>query len=205
MRMPKINLSFSNLRDAEVKGESDFILRSMFGNAAFTDPMPSLADVQSAIVNYGDALTAAASLDINMVALKNQYRQVLESVLFQLGLYVMCVANGDVTILISSGFKLAKTPASNPISAPDSIVLTNGPSSGKLVAVVPTVKGANSYLHCLTAEPITPTSIWVNLVSRSRKCTFDNLQPGVKYWAKTAAVGKGGQMMFSPLASQFAQ
>ena len=123
----------------------------------------------------------------------------------QLGMYVMFVANGDVAILISSGYNLTKTPQPVVITASESITLKNGPSTGKLTTLVATQKGAPSYLHSVTTDPVTADSKWISLSSRTGKCTFANLQPGVKYWGKTAVVASDGEMFYSPMGSWIVQ
>jgi len=205
MRLQKISVSFSHYSDANLKAKADFILQSMTGNAAFVAPIPTLADLQTAITNFGDALTTASTLDRNAVAQKNQCREILEGILSQLGMYVMFIANGDVAILISSGYTLTKVPQPGSVTAPEGIVIKNGPSTGQLTTVVPTQKAASSFLHSVTTDSVTADSKWISLSSRTGKCTFTDLQPGLKYWGKTAAVASDGEMFYSPLGSWIVQ
>ena len=204
MRLQKISVSFSHYSDANLKAKADFILQSMTGNAAFVAPIPTLADLQTAITNFGDALTTAATLDRNAVAQKNQCREILEGILSQLGMYVMFIANGDVAILISSGYTLTKVPEPQPLIAPENITVKNGITSGQLTAVVTRVKGA-SYLFEIAADPLTATSTWSANPSHASKFTFTGLIPGQKYWLRTAAVGKKGELAFGPTIAQIAQ
>ena len=85
-------------------------LASITDSPNFSDSIPSITQLQTAITRYSNALVNAAEQGKNNVAEKNKYRQQLELLLYQLGMYVMFVANGDVIILISSGYTLAKDP-----------------------------------------------------------------------------------------------
>jgi len=85
-------------------------LASITDNPNFSDPIPSITQLQTAITRYSNALVNVAEQGKNNVAEKNKYRQQLELLLYQLGMYVMFVANGDVTILMRSGYTLAKDP-----------------------------------------------------------------------------------------------
>ena len=95
MRIQKITLSFTKFSDADFETKAKHILSSMTGNPAFSDPIPTLAAVQEAISSYSTALVAAAGLGKNNVAEKNKFRLQLEQLLYQLGMFVMFVANGD--------------------------------------------------------------------------------------------------------------
>src|SRR5258706_11468494 len=110
MRIQKISISFSKYSNADFLTKAEHILQSMTGNPAFTDPIPTIAELQAAVTKYSNDLVAAAGLGRNNVAKKNKSRQALELLLGQLGMFIMFVANGDAAILTSSGYTLTKDP-----------------------------------------------------------------------------------------------
>ena len=205
MRNPKIILNYTSLSDADFEGKGTFILTSMTGNPHFPDPVPTLVEVQAAVTNYSDALNAAAGLGRNNVALKNKCRNELQGLLTQLGMYVMLVANGDVAILTSSGFTLAKVPEPAYITNPGNVTLSNGVTAGQLVSSVAAVLGARLYFHEICDAPPTDNTVWDRKQTSRARFVFTGLIPGKQYWVRVAVTGSGEQIAYSTVATQFVQ
>lgn len=201
----KIKINFSRYTDSDLETVAGFILQSMTGNAHFPSPIPTLAELQTALTTYSTALVKAEDLGRLNVAEKRQARRQLELLLGQLGMYVMYIANGDEVILTSSGYSLAKEPEPQNIANPGNVTLGNGVSTGEMVASVKAVAGARSYIHQITADPLTPESVWQSSTSSKSKMLYSNLQPGTKYWVRIAAVGTSDQTTYSPLSSMYVQ
>lgn len=205
MKNSKISVSFTKFSDADILTKSEHILQSMTGNVSFPNPIPTLAELQTAIDAYSVALTNAKGLGKVPVAIKNQTRAVLEQLLFQLGMFVMYVANGDETILITSGYTLTRTPEPNYITSPGNVTLENGVTSGELVCAVKSQKAVKSYLHQITAELPAENTVWESNASSRSRYVFTNLQPGKQYWIRVAAIASNEQTAYSTVATQFAQ
>lgn len=205
MKTPKINLGFYGYTDADFENKVAHILNSMTGNPAFPTPIPALADVQAALNKYREDLIAAATLDRVAIAKKNQSRAELELLVKQLGMYVMFIAREDVAILTSSGFTLSKQPEPRYITNPGNVTLSNGLSSGELVASVEAVPGAKSYVYQIVATEPTDTTVWESITVTRSKYTFGGLLPGKRYWVRVAAAGRDEQIAYSPVASQYVQ
>ena len=205
MKSAKLNINFSGYTDANLEQKAASILQNMTANLYFPTPIPTLADLQAALTNYNSALVNAADLGRVNVAEKNKARKVLELLLTQLGMYVMYIANGDAAILTSSGYTLSKTPEPQYITNPGVVIITNGITSGQLVSSVKAVKGGKSYLHQVTEDPITQSSVWDSTASSRSSYTFQNLEAGKKYWIRVAVVGSGEQIAYSANSSQYAQ
>lgn len=205
MKTLKVSINFSTYTDSDLETKAEMILQNMTGNPAFANPIPTLAELQTATENYSVALVKAANLGRTDVAEKNKLRTQLELLLGQLGMYVMYIANGDAAILTSSGYSLTKTPEPQYITNPGNVMLSNGITSGELTSTVKGVKGARTYLHQITADPLTADSVWESTAGSRSSFTFQNLQAGKKYWVRVAAVGSGHQIAYSPNSSQFVQ
>ncbi len=199
----KIKFNFMRLSDSDLETKAGFILQSMTGNPHFLTPIPTLADLQTAVAAYSAALVNAADKSRMKVAEKNQARQTLELLLGQLGMYVMYIANGDEVILTSSGFSLAKTPEPQIIANPGSVSLTPGVSVGEMEAFCKTVAGARSYNHLITPAPLTEESVWESTSSSRSKMRYSNLVSGEKYYVRIEAVGSQNQRTLSPESSMF--
>ena len=205
MRIPKITLNFARLRDSVFENKAKHILESMTDNPNFPDPIPTLVQLQTAITNYSNALVAAAELGKNNVANKNKYRSELELLLFQLGMFVMFVANGNVTILISSGYTLSKEPEPQHLENPGMVMLENGISTGQLVATIKKPAGARSFAHEICDEQPTPATVWNSTPTSRSSFVFNGLLPGKQYWVRVAVTGSAGQIAYSTVSTQFAQ
>jgi hypothetical protein len=198
MKSPKLRLDFSKMSDSDLEAKSLAIVQAMTENAAyFPTPKPTMPDFIASVSGYSTQLSKAASRDKDQVALKNQLRVALESILMQVGYYVSNTANGNVAILTGSGFDMTKDPVNRPpIGAPENLTLTNGINSGEVMISVDVVKGAKSYLFQYCPDPLTDNPVWESLPSSSRKMTLA-LEPGKKYWYRVAAIGPRKQVTYT--------
>jgi hypothetical protein len=203
MKNPKLNLSIGGYTDSDFQGKSKYVLSSLTGNPAFPQTVPPLADLSTAINAYGSALVGAASGTHAMVAAKNERRAELEAIYTQLGMYVMYVANGNLEILVSSGYTVAKDREPVYISNPGNVTLINGVTSGELESIVGAVKGSKLYLHQISETEPTENTVWDTRTCSRCKYTFKGLVPGKKYWVRVAATASGDQIAYSTIASQY--
>lgn len=203
--MKKICISFSAFSDVNFKKKGEDIYASLFNNAAYTNLVPTLPELDASVNKFSAALAAAATYDRVAVAEKNKCRGELDAILRQLGFCVMTQANGDEAILVSSGFTLAKTREPRHITNPGNVTLSNGITSGAMVSAVKPVAGGKSYVHeIVSILPIVGT-VWVSSTSSTSVFVFNNLVPGKQYWVRVAVIGARGQMAYSNVATKFAQ
>ena len=205
MNVTKVSISFTKYADAAFETKAEYIVSCMTGNPAFSSPIPTLADVQTVLTKYSTDLVAAAGRGLVAVAEKNKSRRVLELLLTQLGMYVMYIANGDEAILTSSGYSTIKMPAGQQLDNIGQVMVTNGPTSGVLETSVKNVKGARSFLHEYTDSLPTEETQWESTPSSKSNYAFTKLQPGKQYWFRVAAIGTRNQLVYSSVATQFAQ
>jgi hypothetical protein len=205
MKMYRLKTGFDPMSDSDFETKSSHIYACMSGNAYFPSPTPDLPTLLVALQAYTGALTVAQNKDKNAVAVKNQARENLTALLIQLANSVMTTANGDKTMLISSGFDLAKKGETTPIVKPVIVSLTDGENDGELVVKVPSVKGASGYAPQYTLDPLTADSEWTQFVTTTSKYTFKNLQSSKKYWCRIAAVGPYNQVVYSDALSRVVQ
>ncbi len=205
MKTQRISLGFSPLSYADFLEEAKHIHSKMNGNAYFPDPTPKLSDVDAAITAYGTALTAAKELGKDNVAEKNKARLALTALLQDLGRYAMFVAKGDVTMLISSGYRLNKMPQPVHLEVPGTVSISNGPVPGSMTVKVKAVKGAQSYIHQITDAPPTGNTVWVSATTGRSRYVHTSLTRGKEYWVRAGATGSNEQLTYGPVTSQFAQ
>jgi hypothetical protein len=205
MRRSRITTGFDNQSDAEFETKTGSIYLSMLDNANFPTPVPPLVDVDALIKSYSQALVAAKDRSKNSVALKIEARARLTAAMVQLASSVSTAANGDKTILISSGFDLARRGEFKPLEKPKNISLKDGINPGELIVKISAVKGAKSYNAQYTADPLTAASVWMQETTTKCKHTFKNLDSTKKYWCRVAAVGSYGQLVYSDAINRVVQ
>ncbi len=202
----KIIINYRKLSDGDFVAKVQCIINALTGNPDYTDPIPTLADLQTALGTFILSLPAASQGSKPDIVIKDQNRIALQDLVRQLGLFVMYIANGNVTMLAGSGFDLAKARSSQNLATPGAVKLRDGISTGMLTSSIPKPAGSRGCIHELTADPITQDSQWQTVVTSSVSHTFENLTAGKKYWARVGAIGKKGEIAYSNLyLSKFVQ
>ena len=205
MKMNRIKTGFDTLSDPDFETKAQSIHAFMVASPYFPAPVPDLPSIQTAIQAFSDALTAAQNKNKNAVALKNEARATLTALLIQLASSVTTTANGDKTMLVSSGFDLAKDGETSVLVKPDSITLADGVNAGELVVKIPAVKGASGYGPQYTTDPLTADSEWTQFMTTTSKYTFKNLGTAKKYWCRVAAIGPYNQVVYSDAVCRVVQ
>lgn len=201
----KITTGFERLSDANLLTKSLDISKSMDGNTSLPAPTPTLVELNAAIAEFQTTLTAAAARERTQVVLKNQARLALIALLNDLSNYVTFTANGDAAILSSSGFTLRKIPQPVIVPKPNKILVADGPNSGELTVSVGSRKGARSFVHQYTPDPMQPQSVWVSTPTTSKTYTFTGLAKAQSYWCRVGVVGSNGQLVYSDAISRVVQ
>jgi len=203
--MKTVCISFSKFTDVNFLKKGEFIYSSLNGNPLYVTLALLLPILKTALEKYAIDLAAAATSDRVAVAQKNKSYSELLVVLKELGLAVMAEAKGDETMLVSSGFTLAKEREARYIYNPGNVILSNGITSGQMISMVKAVNGAKSYIHEISSSMPGEETTWVSTTSSSSKFVFENLIPGKQYWVRVAVVGSRNQIAYSNTGNWFAQ
>jgi hypothetical protein len=191
--------------DALLLTDTETILANMTGNPAFATPDPTLSEVTTAKTEFATALANAANGGIELTAIKNDKRAALAALLRNLASYVQVACNGDLTVLLSSGFPIQK-PQRFPIGvlpAPTNVAVTLGTRSGELDAAMPPVFGASIYnWHLARADA--PNVFVQTTQTTAASTSFEDLTPGVVYIVQVNAVGAAGPSDWSNPVSKMA-
>jgi hypothetical protein len=204
--MDKIISSFNRGRDGDLLIDSGKVIQDMTNNKAlFSEPNPTVAALKQATEEYQTALNNAAGRDTVMVSIKNDKRAVLRTLLTQMAGYVTSVAKGDRSVLLASGFSLARSKGEVKTLKPIEKLIVNTETPEQAVIRVRKVNGAKAYMHQYTTGVVTSESQWVSRTITEPSCTISGLQPGVKYAFRVIAIGPGEQSVYSPIVSRFIQ
>ena len=191
--------------DALLITDTQTIITDLTGNVSYPTPAPTLVAITTALDEFTIALANAADGGITLTAIKNDKRAALVVLLRNLANYVQVTCNGDLTVLLSSGFPIQK-PQRSPIGvlpAPVNLVVSLGELSGQLNAVVPPVFGASVYNWRLMATNA-PTVVLQTAQTTAGRTTFTGLTPGVAYTAQVNAVGAAGPSDWSQPVTKMA-
>jgi hypothetical protein len=204
--MDKIIGSFNRGRDGDLVNESGKVIQDMTKNVAlFPNPNPTVAELMKVTEEYRVALYNAQGKDTVMVSIKNDIRAVLRTMLTQLAEYVTSVAKGDRTVLLASGFTLARAKGEVTSLKPINKLVVDTETPEQAVLRVTKVKGARAYVYQYTTGAVGSESQWVSRTITEHSCTISGLQPGVKYAFRVIAIGPGEQSVYSPIVSRFIQ
>ncbi|MCE9611619.1 MAG: hypothetical protein K8R23_15585 [Chthoniobacter sp.] len=169
------------------------ILQWMTNNPSYPNPVPDLGTVQTAFTAYKVATADASQGGKQNIAVRNARREELTGLMRQLSSYVSATANGDLEVLISSGFpvqKPSRTPI-GPLPAPDAPVVVPGPVTGSLKATSTPLYGASSYNWSVALQSEPETDVKTAQTTGAR-AEFTGLTPGQIYVVCLNAVGTAG-------------
>ena len=116
--------------------------------------------------------------------------------------YVNGTANGNLEILLSSGFPVQKTGRTpvGPLPAPEAPVVTQGVISGTITVAAPPVYGASAYNWSLALESAPEVDVQTAQTTGART-EFSGLTPGKVYVVSLNAVGAAGVSDWSDYGS----
>lgn len=201
----KVNTSFNRGRDGDLVNDGYRVVDHMTDNSHFPTPNPTVALLKQATQEYQQALYDAAGRDQKLVAIKDNRRAVLRSMLTQMAEYVNSVADGDREKLLSSGFKLAKNRGEDGYLRPISELEVRIDTPEQAILRIKKVAGAKAYVHEYTTGVVTNESVWVAKTTTEPFYTFKGLQSGVKHSFRVIAIGRGEKSVYSPIVSRFIQ
>jgi hypothetical protein len=165
-----IAYNFQSISLPRFMAQAQRIVTAMTGNPQFPEPwpltVPSLAQLNADLVSFSIAYAATAGRDLSRIAERSKARMVLANGLQQLGLYVEMMANGDESLLATTGFDLrtrkARALVPTLLPSPQNLRLKRGETSGLLIARVTSLPQAASYdVQMTTADP-TVESNWIS-------------------------------------------
>ena len=202
MKTSKITLGFTRLSDGQLEDQALAVVAAMTGNANFPEPIPALADLNSSVQLYSNALALAKTRDRVKVAIKNKHRQDLELLLGSLASYCSYTAKGDRAILASSGFRLnVESSSTKLLAAPANFTVQPGSNSGDMYLYVNSVANARAYLFFYGPSSIV-NDAWFHAVNSQLYFTITGLTPATTYSFKIGVVGSKGQVVYTDVVSK---
>lgn len=206
MKPLKVKIYYADLREHELVTQAGKALQFMTANTNFPNPVPDLADFESAYTDYKTKLEKAnnggSRLDFRQ---KKEARIVLLDIMRDLSTHVNLVAKGLGSALESSGFRMGNMDRNVGIpSIPARGRIIDGDNSGTMKWAVDAVPDTWEYEYCLgtRAAEVSPI-LWgeVQKATQSYGNALTGLTPGVTYYLRVRARnGKGDSDWCEPFS-----
>jgi hypothetical protein len=194
MVVPKVSLSFSRLPDSEFSDFVVSVVTKMANNPSYPAPVIALPDVTANNDTFVAQIAAAAQGGTLLTALKDATRATLDVQMRAMAAYVDSIAQGDLAVLLSSGFKsISLERIRQPLDKPTVLNIDNFASTQLLLKLSP-VRNARSYevrVKLGTAVDWKQAGIF----TKARGILLETLIPGQVYDIQARAVG--GTMGYS--------
>ena len=189
MSTVRSNRKFAALSDGKLSEFSGGVITGLAGNkTAFPDPPVSTADLTTLKTTFDDAVVKASGGGRMNTAAKQAARLALITALNKDASYVDIACNGDLTVLLSSGFKEVNPNRAQSILPAPQIITVEPVQTGELKVRVKADTNARSYVGRIKQSSGSEFGPSISFAS-SRKILFKGLTAGATYVMQLCAVG----------------
>ena len=200
---PKLIITFDRLNEADFLVKAGVINAALTANPLYPLPwitqVPSIETINAAFIAYQDAYRAALTKDTLKIVLRDTLRAELTVLLKQLAPYLEVIAQGDLSILATTGYDLrrdiVRTGGVDPLPAPSGFQVSHGVLTGTLNSQVTRLAGAGSYEVQSTQGDPGIEANWKHVLSskNASHMLLSNLTPGQTNWFRVRAIGSHGE------------
>ncbi|MFD2552891.1 hypothetical protein [Sphingobacterium tabacisoli] len=196
MKYIRAKANFFRLADEKLIVLGARIIECMKTSEVFTDPTPTIVQLEEAYEAYYEAVVPAASRSRETQALKRERKRVLADLFQQLVYYVNTVADGQLSLLYSSGFPVLTGKRTGVIpDTPTGIVLEDGRRTGEVAFRFTPVGRDMQYEYSFAVEDLNKKElVWGEslFTTRSFKTYQDGFTAGIYIYFKVRARNKNG-------------
>ena len=196
MKKPTLQSGVKNA--AKLLQYADNILLKMTENVdLFPEPDPTLAELDTAIAGFREALSEAAHRDMRMVELKNQQQVVLRQVIYNLSLYVDRVAQGNAATILAAGFLPTKdAERTGPAPKPTDFRVTL-PRPNSQTAELSVKAWAPARMYRFEYRRVDGTGDWEQVLCSKSTCVLEGLAKLKEYEFRVAYIGTDPTVTYS--------
>jgi hypothetical protein len=194
---------FTQVTDNALLSKGNTVLKAMDNNAHFPDPIPALADVTALYLDFQAKLAIAQKKgNPEDTAVKAESRRKLVHALKQLAFCVSSVSQGNLEMLLSSGFDLSGYPKDTvPPGLVTGVTLSEGRQSGQIRLTFDKQPEALLYEYRYAQAADTPEQmVWTDpplMTTSSRNNILAPLVPLARYYVQVRAVNGLGKSEWS--------
>ncbi|MCS3802192.1 fibronectin type III domain-containing protein [Niastella sp. OAS944] len=191
-------------RDSDLSTTAKRVVEKSKNNPKIPNPPEALDKLEKLIPEYDIAVVNARGRDKEMVSIKKALKAEIIGLLKELDSFITTIADGDETLLLTSGFGISGQSTAQPMPDIVKLDVVLGPP-GEVTISVKQVRSAKAYLHQYTTEPPTSETVWITEGSSDPECTFQGLKSYTKYWFRIIAIGRNNQKVYSPVDARVIQ
>lgn len=180
----KVLTGFSHLDDGELDIEAANAVTGLTGNSNFTFTGSTLTDFATAETAYHNALGALSTGGKTATIQKNEARAALLPLFTAVAIIVNQQAAGNLTMLQSSGIKLASTNRNHyQQPMPVNLQVNNGPNATIIASVEHSPVGDHGTVFAYTpaTNASTDPNTWTQKTVNGHKATITGLTPAMAY------------------------
>lgn len=196
MKYIRAKANFFRLADEKLIVIGARIIECMKTSDVFTNPTPTLKQLEEAYVAYYQAVIPAASRSRETQALKRERKRTLADLFQQLVYYVNTVADGRLSLLHSSGFPVLTGKRTGVVpDTPTGIILEDGRRSGEVAFRFTPVGRDMQYEYCFALEDLSNKELlWGEsmFTTRSFRAYQDGFTAGTYIYFRVRARNKNG-------------
>ncbi len=191
MRKPKLIFDFVRYPVQEKIPFFRKVIKNMTHSTLFPTPDVPLTTASEAVDKFETDYLAALDGGKIATAVMHESEEVATEIFRKLAYYVERTANGDETVILSSGFNLSKEPTP---AKREELSVTQNHIPGTVFLKRKAVEGAKSYLWqlCQGDSPAGEEGWTFAGATAQTKHEIANLTTAGKYWFRSAAVTKDG-------------
>ena len=189
-------MPYGGWTDSVLKIGTDKIVTCLTGNADFVSIQTDVAAYAKGVTNFGELIGKADNGDKVAKANRKAARIALIQSTVTLGESVQQICNGDLAMLLGSGFPLRKQPEANVLVKPE-LKLFAGANAGELVAKTRRQKASKSFVIAYSLVLDAPVAAWTVVNSTSSKTVLSGIPSGSRVWIKIGVLGSKNQILWS--------
>lgn len=196
MKYIRAKANFFRLADEKFIVIGARIIECIKTSNIFSDPSPTIEQLEKAYEAYYQAVIPAASRSRETQALKRERKRALADLFQQLVYYVNTVADGKLSILYSSGFPVLNGKRTGIVpDTPTGIILEDGRRSGEVAFRFTPVGRDMQYEYCFAIENLNSRElVWGEsmFTTRSFRAYQDGFKAGTHIYFRIRARNKNG-------------
>jgi hypothetical protein len=198
--MATLKLGLTKMNASELLAFSDRVVTEMTSNAHFPNPSPSLADISAKRAELESETIQSISGDRHAILRRNMKSDELKQLLRALSGYITMIAQGNGSIIVSSGFEIRrKSNPTGPLARPVNLKARRSDHTGRVKLQWTPVKNAiNCQIEMTTTDPTEEKTEWATAgITSKSKIIIGNLVPGNYYWFRVKAFGRRHESGYS--------
>ena len=200
MTKTRIVTSFNKYNDADLEQKAELIVSSLEDNAYFTDIIPPLEVLKTAVEAFDLAIVKAKEGGKTEMLERNNKRNDLIALLDKLALFVQMQGDGNDVALASSGFSLSKTPQPIGILPKPREFTVSAPNVGSISLKLKAIYGAKTYQYEYRRKG---DETWTVQTHTKPILLLTDLESGTAYEFRVTGVGSNPQRVYSDVLSSY--